>query len=300
MEWMKAGSFKDWKPKVILLIGVVSMVGLSVHLSNLYDHMFHNACPALSGWVGFPKQSTGYSPDKEFLLSVETGPDTEDIHVKLKSTKSGETKILEIMEKQHYGSLGSRDEGIMENRVQFSKQRSLVAVSGESASNVSLYDTSSWKKVGSFVEAAFSLSPNGKLLAVSGFNWKFGWDLIIFEIDYKEEEFVVGDGRIISGTVWCGVSGTDQCSADETGFSKWYKGQEFGFSEDGNYLVIDALDYNYFAYDLRKKSLSERSCALGRALPGLSLSLKRGCHLLQPKQSTPPLNRICLIVTMPT
>jgi len=229
------------------------------------------ACPALSGWTGFSKQSTGYSPDKEFLLSVDTDPKTEDIHVKLKTTKGGETKILEIMEKQHFGSLGSRDEGIMENRVQFSKQGSLVAVSGESASNVSLYDTSSWKKVGSFEYAAFSLSPNGKFLAVSGFNWKFGWDLSIFEIDNKGKEFAVGGRRLIGGRDWCGSADKNGCAADrisglclngnsECSSSEWYIGQEFRFSEDGNYLVIDALDTNYIAYDLRKNTLRERSC----------------------------------------
>lgn len=230
------------------------------------------ACPALSGWAGFPKQSTGYSPDKEFLLSVETSPETEDIYVKVKSTKSGETKTLEIMEKQHYGTLGSRDEGIMENRVQFSKHRSLAAVSGASASNVSLYDTSRWKKVRSFEYAAFSLSPNGKFLAVSGFNWKFGWELSMFEIDDKGKEFAAGDRRLLSGMAWCGSDDKNGCATDrisglcindgpECNSSEWYKGQDFRFSEDGNYLIIDALDKNYFAYDLRMNSLRVRSCA---------------------------------------
>ena len=220
------------------------------------------ACPALWRWTGLPKQSVGYSLDKEFLLSAETDPKTEDIHVKLKSVKSGKTKILETMEHQNFGSLGSRDEGIMKNRVQFSKQGSLAAVSGASASNVSLFDTTNWKKVLSFGYAAFSLSPNGKYLAVAGFGWKFGWELSIFEIVNKGKGFFIGGKRRISGTPGCGTSSANVCVANVAGGSEWYLGQEFKFSEDSDYLIIDALDENYIAYDMRKSSLKEQSCAL--------------------------------------
>jgi hypothetical protein len=231
-------------------------------IQNPIPQTTKNLCSSLSGMPGLPKQSTDYSPDKEFILSAETDPKTEDIHVKLKSVKSGKTKILETMEHQSFGSLGSRDEGIMKNRVQFSKQGSLVAVSGASASNVSLFDTSNWKKVLSFGYAAFSLSPNGRYLAVAGFGWKFGWELSIFEIVEKGKEFVIGGKRRISGTSWCGVSGAEVCSADVTSKTMTYEGEEFGFSEDSNYLVIDGLDEGYFSYDLLKNSLEKRSCAL--------------------------------------
>jgi hypothetical protein len=245
------------------------------YLSGITSITFSNdqkksGCQNALGRKSLLKQSAGYSPDKKNKISVEADHETEEVYVKLKYVKSGETKILEAIKFEHFGTLGTPE--VMQSLVHFSKQRSLAVVSVEGSRNILLFDTSSWDKVGSLGYSEFALSPNGKFLAVSGFNWKFGWSLSIFEIDEKGKGFVVGGRSLIGGMDWCGSADkngcpkniiTGHCLSDgsECKYSAWYKGQNYGFSEDDNYLVIDALDDYYFAYDLRKKSPSERSCA---------------------------------------
>jgi len=225
-----------------------------------------------------PLSSTGaseqsaISPDRKYGLSTEILDGTAEVNVKLKMVETGETIIIDTLKAiniSDYGSLGPAGYSAFKNQIMFTNNGKIAAVSVKESLSTVLYDTSNWKNISSISSILFSLSPNGKFLAVADDGWKFGWALRLFAIDEKEGGLVVGNGKLLSGMEWCISEDKKVCPKDRInghswdGDAHWYKGQNFRFSEDSSHLGIEISGTYYLAYDLQKNSLEEKSCTRG-------------------------------------
>jgi hypothetical protein len=224
-------------------------------------------CQYINGWKGLPVEDMVASPDEKHVLFLEKD-ENNNIDVKLKLTKTGQIKNLDTLEYGSEGSMGWEDGFLNLNRVQFSKDGSIAVISGEHTMGIIVYDAKSWKKISTLNHATFSLNPSGKFLVVGGFSAKHGWNIKIYELSKINENYRIKFKHVISGRGWgdglnkayglC-LSGSSSCGKWNVD-AEWYKGQEFGFSADGKYLIVQYLSNNYVFYEPKTHSIEKIIC----------------------------------------